>query len=317
LKTSCEIIKDLLPLYHDNVCSAESRALIEEHIKECPACAKFLSDLSEELKRPVNAADEAKPIIAIQKAWKKDKIKAFIKGTVISVAVFVILIGAYIALTAWYIIPVPTNLMEISEVSTLSDGAVGFNLSLKDEKELRAVNVERIDSDLYMTPKRAVISMAQPAGMGPVSRNLWADKNDMGDATAVYIGTPDDRILIWQEGMKLPPASGAIQGEYVEAIENIYVTNESAAAITMIQIDHENESTGASLADNSPVPIGEAFGFNLNSGNSVPFTVLALDKDGNILAQADFIKDVTYNIGEEIQLYIRDGADGNVYITDK
>lgn len=45
----CEIIQDLLPLYQDNVCSASSRIIIEEHLAECPDCTK----ISEQLKNHV------------------------------------------------------------------------------------------------------------------------------------------------------------------------------------------------------------------------------------------------------------------------
>lgn len=38
MKLSCEVIKDLLPLYEDEVCSEESRALVEEHLAECAEC---------------------------------------------------------------------------------------------------------------------------------------------------------------------------------------------------------------------------------------------------------------------------------------
>ena len=45
MKYQCNIIKDLLPLYHDEVCSEESRALVQEHLTECEACTKYLDDL--------------------------------------------------------------------------------------------------------------------------------------------------------------------------------------------------------------------------------------------------------------------------------
>ncbi|HEY2493544.1 MAG TPA: zf-HC2 domain-containing protein [Paenibacillus sp.] len=35
---SCEIIKDLLPLYYDEVCSKESVAIVEEHLAACQSC---------------------------------------------------------------------------------------------------------------------------------------------------------------------------------------------------------------------------------------------------------------------------------------
>ena len=45
MKTSCEIIKDILPLYCDEVCSEETRKLVEEHIGDCPSCAALLEKL--------------------------------------------------------------------------------------------------------------------------------------------------------------------------------------------------------------------------------------------------------------------------------
>ena len=42
MKISCEIIKDLLPLYQDGICSDESRKLIEEHLQSCDECKEIL-----------------------------------------------------------------------------------------------------------------------------------------------------------------------------------------------------------------------------------------------------------------------------------
>ena len=38
MKLTCEIVEDLLPLYLDDSCSADSRSAIEEHLKECSSC---------------------------------------------------------------------------------------------------------------------------------------------------------------------------------------------------------------------------------------------------------------------------------------
>ena len=44
---NCEVMRDLLPLYADDVCSTKSRELVEEHLKECPACTEYLKQLKE------------------------------------------------------------------------------------------------------------------------------------------------------------------------------------------------------------------------------------------------------------------------------
>ncbi len=47
MKTDCEIIRDLLPLYADDACSGKSRELVDEHLAECPACGDLLRKMKE------------------------------------------------------------------------------------------------------------------------------------------------------------------------------------------------------------------------------------------------------------------------------
>lgn len=48
-KIPCEIIRDLLPLYQDDICSEKSRNAIEEHIKECESCRTYLKKMDCEI----------------------------------------------------------------------------------------------------------------------------------------------------------------------------------------------------------------------------------------------------------------------------
>ena len=48
MKTECDVIRDLLPLYADEACSLQSRALVEEHLGECPECSSMLQRLRED-----------------------------------------------------------------------------------------------------------------------------------------------------------------------------------------------------------------------------------------------------------------------------
>jgi len=45
MNISCDIIKDLLPLYHEEVCSAESKQLVEEHLINCENCKEMASKM--------------------------------------------------------------------------------------------------------------------------------------------------------------------------------------------------------------------------------------------------------------------------------
>ncbi len=48
-RTNCNIIKDLLPSYQDELCSTESKQLIEEHFAECNSCKKLYEQISHEV----------------------------------------------------------------------------------------------------------------------------------------------------------------------------------------------------------------------------------------------------------------------------
>ena len=45
MKYPCSLIQDLLPLYHDGVCSEESNKIIEAHLSECSSCKDYYNSL--------------------------------------------------------------------------------------------------------------------------------------------------------------------------------------------------------------------------------------------------------------------------------
>lgn len=47
MKYNCNVIRDLLPLYADDACSEESRAVVDEHLQECADCGNVLARLRE------------------------------------------------------------------------------------------------------------------------------------------------------------------------------------------------------------------------------------------------------------------------------
>lgn len=43
----CNLVRDLLPLYEDGVCSEESKRIVEQHLLECPSCKEFYAAMIE------------------------------------------------------------------------------------------------------------------------------------------------------------------------------------------------------------------------------------------------------------------------------
>ena len=87
MKTSCEIIKDLLPLYHDGVCSNESKALVDEHLAECDNCKSELQTMNEII--PINNTaqnlSEAETLKGLSKKWKRGKLRSFSTGVIATI----------------------------------------------------------------------------------------------------------------------------------------------------------------------------------------------------------------------------------------
>ncbi|MCM1179437.1 MAG: zf-HC2 domain-containing protein [Clostridium sp.] len=57
MENNCGIIKDLLPLYVDDVCSQKSREAVETHIRECDGCRREYEALKGETAIPAEVDD--------------------------------------------------------------------------------------------------------------------------------------------------------------------------------------------------------------------------------------------------------------------
>ena len=81
MNTECSVIRDLLPLYADEVCSDASRELIEKHLPECPECAAELEKIrSHEIEAGLQ--DEKAQVIQYQA--KRFKRRSAAVGSVIA-----------------------------------------------------------------------------------------------------------------------------------------------------------------------------------------------------------------------------------------
>ncbi len=222
MKLSCKIVEDLLPLYQDAVCSEESRSLVEEHIKECDNCKYLLSKMGDESTSTPPAIDDSAPIKSISDKWTKSKKTSFLKGSVIAVMICAVILGGYYGLTRWKCIPVSADVLEVSEVSQLSDGRIIYHLNVTDDKNLYFIKfTTNEDGSYYITPMRSIIESKRTSNIGLFNEYFMVDisetnayQQSYGDGiviTSCYIGPEDNAILIWEDGMELPSASDALE----------------------------------------------------------------------------------------------------------
>ena len=98
-KLPCDVVQDLLPLYVDGVCSADSRQLVDAHLAECDDCRRVLADLQESETEAAFHADAKAVIRAHNKHQSKT---ALALGVLISVFLTgVMWVMLYVTLKGW------------------------------------------------------------------------------------------------------------------------------------------------------------------------------------------------------------------------
>ena len=89
-KINCDIIRDILPLYLDDVVSNATREMVEEHLKSCDSCREEAAALQKVVVLPVRQnlrITEAKIIKNLKERFWKRKIIISVVSAVLTVAV--------------------------------------------------------------------------------------------------------------------------------------------------------------------------------------------------------------------------------------
>lgn len=94
---NCDIIKDLLPLYCDGVCSEETSRTVEEHLTTCPACRTLLDEMRREPLMPEPIQTQAKQEAKVLQGVKR---KFSLRRRLSVLAVALVAMVALVVLTA-------------------------------------------------------------------------------------------------------------------------------------------------------------------------------------------------------------------------
>lgn len=215
MNVSCKIIEDILPLYHDGVCSQESRAMVDEHLMQCESCKAVLNGMMAEIEVPQKAADDKKMLEALKRTWNKRKILA---GTACAAAVCGILAAVFIWLTTGCFSPFTSEEITVSNICQLQNGEILYEATVPWVDGWGAFEtVLTEDGKFYLIPKRPAIVLNDDISalimtFDPESIGTWGGIDGAGKAiSAYYLGDPEDAILIWERGMELPNAGGSFQ----------------------------------------------------------------------------------------------------------
>lgn len=131
MKISCNMIRDILPLYVEDMASQDTRDLVEEHIASCENCKKRLEEMRTFEEPPVDT--DIAPLRNIQNTLRKKKLQTIILSVMVTL-VFAVVTIAYLTTPAY--ISYNENAVSITEKD---DGTVLLNFS----EEVSGYNVNQ------------------------------------------------------------------------------------------------------------------------------------------------------------------------------
>lgn len=229
MKLSCNVVQDLLPLYHDGICSEESRQLVDGHLGECAECKDVLHTLNEELVLG-DEAEKAAPLLSVKMTWNREKQKVFVRALSITLGVCLLVLAALWVLTCWNCVPLTGDDFTLLRLSQLEDGHIQVRITTAYGGVTCDMMYDAEKNAIYEVQKRPIIAerralpdesilyagmlSAYEGGWGqiifdPEGEAIWTTKNgELLPIKAYYFGDPDseDAVLIWEEGMEIPAA---------------------------------------------------------------------------------------------------------------
>ncbi|WP_010170572.1 zf-HC2 domain-containing protein [Bacillus coahuilensis] len=131
MKISCNMIRDLLPLYVEDLASQDTRDLVEEHIASCENCKKRLEEMRTFEEPPVDT--DIAPLRNLQNTLRKKKLQTIILSVMVTL-VFAVVTIAYLTTPAY----IPYNEYAVSIIEK-DDGTVLLNFS----EEVSGFNVNQ------------------------------------------------------------------------------------------------------------------------------------------------------------------------------
>lgn len=123
----CEVVRDLLPLYHDGVVSSDTGKMIETHLDYCENCRNELDDIlnNDKIEKGIIEYNEKSSFSAFRNGVSAIKRKGTIRGVLITAFAVAVLLSGFIFLRTNSVIKVPVDQLKIDDVIRYDLGTYG------------------------------------------------------------------------------------------------------------------------------------------------------------------------------------------------
>lgn len=197
-----EMAQEIVPkLTYDTIC-AETKETIEfiKHILIWPPGDEEDSEpISETIRSELKETTEF-----MRQIFEKTKRHKLEKRLTIAVLIITLFFAIFIPLTCISWVTVPTSEIRVTLKSSSDDGPFTFSLDVLNNnyKDIKYFFPEEDENEiLYITLKRPLLTLPFKRKPQPDFLRNWTFDPQMGTEGTldkVYVGTPEDRILIWE-----------------------------------------------------------------------------------------------------------------------
>ena len=179
MKITCNVIKDLLPLYKEELLSDDSKILVEKHLETCNTCKEYLINLCEPEVVPV---DSGRLIYMFKETIDKDKRKNIL-FFVSLISIF--LIALFFNLTSPMYIPYHAGLVDIRR---LDKGLVyiKINEDVSRHKLTETSNGEYVLETYTTTLDKFLNRLEKSEEIASNVNSLYYSNNDNTEAKLLY-----------------------------------------------------------------------------------------------------------------------------------
>ena len=213
MKIPCSVVRDLLPLYAEEMIEEETRALVDEHLEECSDCSQKLEEIKAAAAVPAEntAVDTAKPLLALKKTINK---RRRITAAIAALCVFILLFSAFHRINEWHQVPWEEGLIQVTGVEKMADVEKRNNPFPEEEEAIRLPD-ESMGLTLQFDSKISGIHSTMEKNENGTTEIIqgWSsnpNKKLTGDYSECSINPVPDRllydtgsgqILLWGEPM--------------------------------------------------------------------------------------------------------------------
>lgn len=185
MNKECNIVKDILPLYAEDMVSGDTRNFVEEHLEHCPECRSEF----ERIRKPVEFVTDisAAPINNLKKKLFVRRVQTVLFTTAL---VFAIAACVFAIMTAPRFFPYSNSLVQVTEdqngvlTITFDECVTGYGYTVSHDKETGAeiycINAWDTVWDKYITDRGQQNMVITPASNADI-RVYYVQNNGSWD----------------------------------------------------------------------------------------------------------------------------------------